>query len=132
MASEHTYTVGDTVFVEKRGHRHNATPEFTEGHVTKVGRKWVTVAHSGWAEDQFSQETGIVKHDVGCGHAVLWPSEAAYREAQRRAEAWRALGRVMRETYDIPAHLSTEWIEAAVANITTSQPKAPTQGEPAR
>ena len=103
------FEVGQVVFVVRNDNRrstYNAT-------VTKVGRKWVYINE----HQRFDPQTKLIDGGNYQSPGRVYLSRDEYDETVTRANAWRDLRSEVQYLYSAPNHLTTERIQAILAEI---------------
>lgn len=111
--AEHTYQVGDTVFVrifQIRGDGYESTIE-------KIGRRWATL--SGPRGGRFDLETGAVDGGAYSSPGKVYPSHEAFVAHNACLAAWSEFLAIARTMYNPPLHLTHADIQALTAKIAT-------------
>lgn len=110
--ADHSYKVGDTVFVRT----FQVIGDGYEATIEKIGRKWATL--SGRRARRFNLETGSLDGGAYTSPGKVYPSRDAFFNYKARLAAWSdflAAGRC----YDVPEHLTLADIQSLTAKIST-------------
>lgn len=107
------WKVGQNVVIVSSDYRE---ARVTDGQITKIGRKWITVKSGQWMESRFDFNG---RGDQNYGHAPrLYASREVYEAEVDRRRVWNTFHSAVRRQNHPPDHLSTEQIAALLSAVT--------------
>lgn len=109
---EPRWTVGQTVVVVEPGQRE---ARVSDGEITRVGRKWVTVSLGKWRTLRFDF-AGLGEADYGY-RARMYADRAAHDASVARNRAWNDFRALLNRIYGAPEHLSADDIAAMTSKL---------------
>jgi hypothetical protein len=81
------WEVGQKVFIV--GGFYGRKPYFSEGIITKIGRKWAYL--DGWRKKSFNMETGWIDGGQYTSPGRVYSSQSEYEKEEGLREAWQKL-----------------------------------------